>query len=70
MNAPGSRRLLGGSLYLFLTVALAATASNAAAQPNTLTPEELAEGWILLFDGETLFGWRAASDANWEVADG
>jgi len=70
MNAPGSRRLLGGSLYLFLTVALAATASNAAAQPNTLTPEELAEGWILLFDGETLFGWRAASDANWGVADG
>jgi hypothetical protein len=40
------------------------------AKPNTLTPEELAEGWILLFDGETLFGWKAASDANWEVSDG
>ena len=23
----------------------------------------------LLFDGETTFGWRAATDVNWEVAD-
>jgi hypothetical protein len=30
------------------------------AKPNTLTPKEIAEGWILLFDGETTFGWDAA----------
>ncbi len=41
-----------------------------AGGPNTLTPGELADGWILLFDGETLFGWRTATDADWHVADG
>jgi hypothetical protein len=43
---------------------------RAAETHNTLTPEELADGWILLFDGETDFGWKAASQANWKVADG
>ena len=42
----------------------------AAETHNTLTPEELAEGWILLFDGETDFGWKPANKANWKVADG
>ncbi len=41
-----------------------------AAEPNTLTEEELAQRWIQLFDGETLFGWKAAGDANWSVVDG
>src|SRR5262245_37056715 len=29
-------------------------------KPNSLTPKEIADGWILLFDGETTFGWKAA----------
>ncbi|MBX3412108.1 MAG: DUF1080 domain-containing protein [Pirellulales bacterium] len=37
---------------------------------NSLTKEELAEGWILLFDGETDYGWKAGSQANWRVHDG
>ncbi|HVX11074.1 MAG TPA: DUF1080 domain-containing protein [Pirellulales bacterium] len=37
---------------------------------NILSPEELAEGWILLFDGETMFGWQANNRANWRVSDG
>jgi hypothetical protein len=41
-----------------------------AEEANTLTAEELAEGWILLFDGETTFGWRAESKADWSVRDG
>jgi hypothetical protein len=40
---------------------------------NTLTPEEVADGWILLFDGETKFGWKAenpAFESMWMVEDG
>jgi hypothetical protein len=51
------------ALILFASTAL-------GAKPNTLSPEELADGWILLFDGETTFGWTAANKANWSVADG
>ena len=28
------------------------------AKPNTLTPKEIAGGWISIFDGETTFGWK------------
>jgi hypothetical protein len=38
------------------------------AKPNTLTPKEIADGWILLFDGETKFGWQVEGDA--QVKDG
>lgn len=41
-----------------------------AAEENRLTAEELAAGWILLFDGETTFGWQAESKADWKVKDG
>ncbi len=30
------------------------------AKPNKLTTAEIAEGWILLFDGKTTFGWDVA----------
>jgi len=62
--------------WLLLAVCLVAghgfqgTAAPAAGPHNTLTPAEIAEGWLLLFDGETLFGWKAASEANWNVTDG
>lgn len=52
-------------------VCLAITPLSAAEPvPNTLTPEEINDGWILLFDGETDFGWQAGSKANWRVAEG
>jgi len=35
-----------------------------------LTDEEIADGWIALFDGETLFGWNPASTADWHVEQG
>ena len=41
-----------------------------APEQNVLTPEEQAEGWILLFDGETMFGWRPAGSADWQVEQG
>jgi hypothetical protein len=31
---------------------------------NTLTPKEVADGWILLFDGETTFGWNFKGNAK------
>ena len=39
-------------------------------EPLPLSKEELAAGWIRLFDGSTLFGWQASSDADWQVVDG
>jgi len=41
-----------------------------APEPLPITSEELTDGWIQLFDGATLFGWQAATQANWQVADG
>ncbi len=32
------------------------------AEDNVLTPEEQAAGWILLFDGSTLNGWKTSSE--------
>ncbi|GAB6166121.1 DUF1080 domain-containing protein [Thermostilla marina] len=37
---------------------------------NSLSAEEIADGWILLFDGETLFGWKNTGDADWRVEGG
>ena len=46
-----------------------------AIQPNTLSKEERADGWRLLFDGETTRGWRGYNretfpDTGWAVVDG
>ena len=49
-------------LFLFFSSPLAAE--------SVITPEQAAEGWIALFDGETLYGWKPTSDANWRVENG
>ncbi len=43
--------------------------------PNTLTPAERTAGWRLLFDGQTLAGWRGLGydtvpTGHWVVVDG
>lgn len=38
--------------------------------PQLLSAEEIEQGWIALFDGHSLFGWKGNSDANWRVDDG
>jgi len=69
MKAIPRRRML--SLPLVVSVLLVMSQQTApAAEPQLLSEELLAEGWIQLFDGETLFGWEPASDANWRVEDG
>jgi hypothetical protein len=40
-----------------------------AAEPKFLSQQLLDDGWISLFDGETLYGWQPTGDAKWEVAD-
>ncbi len=63
---------LSYTLLLATAVCVSALPSGFATAEthNTVSAEELDAGWILLFDGESLYGWRAASDANWRVADG
>ncbi len=56
--------------FVLVGLLVLAAAPGWAAEPNTLTEDEIAEGWILLFDGETQFGWKAASKADWCVDDG
>jgi len=43
-------------LSLVLVLVAVPAFADEKAKPNTLTPKEIAEGWILLFDGETTFG--------------
>ncbi len=38
--------------------------------PEVLSPQEIAQGWIALFDGETLFGWQSVGPVEWRVRDG
>jgi len=54
---------------------LVRAATPSVSPPNTLTPEEQAAGWRLLFDGSTTAGWRAYlkpefPEKGWMVEDG
>lgn len=40
------------------------------AQENKLTPEEVEQGWLLLWDGETEFGWEWHGAADWTFYNG
>lgn len=37
---------------------------------NTLTAQQLDEGWVRLFDGHTLAGWSIIGNADWHCKDG
>jgi hypothetical protein len=66
-------RILG-----LLVVLTAAPAFGGERKANTLTPEEIRNGWILLFDGDTPFGWRnepavfpkVTIPLGWKLGDG
>jgi hypothetical protein len=66
------------TLLLACGMLLCGPARNALAadesQPNTLTTEEKAAGWKLLFDGKDLSGWhnfkKEGVKPGWQVKDG
>jgi hypothetical protein len=49
---------------LFAIILFCSISSNAQENNNRLSPQELANGWELLFDGETLNGWRSYDEKN------
>jgi len=53
--------------FVLLALALPCSAQE---KQNTLTPSQTAEGWLLLFDGETTMGWANPDDSKWTTADG
>ena len=59
---------------VFCGSALLAVTGCSEQNPNTLTQAEIADGWELLFDGETLNGWRDYNGDSltqpWTVVDG
>jgi hypothetical protein len=56
-------------LFAFVLCASHATTVPEPRQ-NSLSPQEISEGWILLFDGDSLFGWAPRGGAEWVVSDG
>ncbi|MBL8237982.1 MAG: DUF1080 domain-containing protein [Bryobacterales bacterium] len=47
-----------------------AAALPLVAQVNALGSKDIAEGWLMLFDGETTWGWTAEGGAKWKAAGG
>src|SRR5438105_1531146 len=58
--------------WIFSLIIVAATMCAAPAdekpKPWALTPKQAADGWLMIFDGETTFGWKIDGDAK--VEDG
>jgi hypothetical protein len=53
-----------------LILVLFLSACSLFAQANTLTAQEKADGWTLLFDGKTLAGWDQGDKSAWRVEGG
>lgn len=66
------KSLLLPAILVFCTVTVFATPKDSALL-NQLSKKEKAEGWKLLFDGQSLNGWRTfknAEGSSWKVVDG
>jgi hypothetical protein len=71
------RRLFPFAIILLAGSAFVSRSSNAnAGDPRESTPynrlsaKDIAAGWVKLFDGETMFGWKPNNDVNWQITDG
>lgn len=62
------------ALMGLVIVAVAVIGATEALAPNTLTPDEMRDGWQLLFDGKSTAGWRGYQSttmpASWRAEDG
>jgi hypothetical protein len=73
------KRLIPFLIFLLVAAACSKKAATdestatTAASDNTLTDQQKADGWKLLFDGQTMNGWRfyrGKENDTWEVVDG
>jgi len=62
------------NLLWFIAISSIIPSQHVAGADSDLTPgltkQEIEEGWISLFDGKTMFGWRRNSKIDWKVVDG
>ncbi len=62
------------SLFVIMIFALSCSTQTTEYQNNSLTKDEIKEGWKLLFDGESTVGWHSyqknAVGAAWKAQDG
>jgi hypothetical protein len=56
--------------FVALLILWSGAAQAQEAKPNALTPQQIADGWIMLFDGETDFGWKPLEGTGWHAQDG
>lgn len=65
--------------FIFLYALMAACSTTTPSQEDVdfyagrcpgLTAAQIADGWLSLFDGSTLYGWRKEGVAGWQVVDG
>lgn len=67
-------RLRSNKMMSLFVASAALFATSCTAPQNTLTPEETADGWQLLFDGRTMNGWKDYNGTTltqpWHVVDG
>ena len=60
------------SCVVGVVIAAAVFTAAATAQPaaNSLTAGEVAQGWVLLWDGVSTFGWEPVVRGEWKAVDG
>ena len=69
---PQFRESLEAQLYTVLhqTVVRAKPLNQQERIAETATTSKFADGWISLFDGNSLFGWKNENEGNWTVKNG